>query len=142
MNLEYIKKVSDFIKNIFRNKLNRIYFFVFVISFIITEVGREFYRPYIYRNNINDFGFADTIGNTFGTIATIFFILFLVVKPNFRKETFFIFFIIIFHIAYEISQKILPNNNFDWKDIIATIIAGIISYVIYQIIVKMRKPII
>lgn len=38
-------------------------------------IARQIYRPYIYRNNINDFHLADTIGNSLGTIATIFVLI-------------------------------------------------------------------
>ena len=38
-------------------------------------IARPIYRPYIYRNNINDFHIADTIGNTLGTLATIFILI-------------------------------------------------------------------
>ena len=29
---------------------------MFMLSFGITEIGRFIYRPFIYENNINDFG--------------------------------------------------------------------------------------
>ena len=41
-----------------------IYFITFPFSFGFTEFGRFVYRPYIHKNNINDFGFADSIGNS------------------------------------------------------------------------------
>ena len=37
-------------------------------------LARPIYRPYIYENKINDFHIADTIGNTFGTLPTLFFL--------------------------------------------------------------------
>ena len=33
-----------------------VYFVVFLLSFLFTEFGRYVYRPFIYHNNINDFG--------------------------------------------------------------------------------------
>src|SRR5688572_4595722 len=38
----------------------------------LCELGRTYYRPYIYSNHIRDFHVADTLGNSFGTVATIF----------------------------------------------------------------------
>jgi hypothetical protein len=38
-------------------------------------LARPIYRPYIYKNNINDFHLADTIGNSLGTIAIIFVLI-------------------------------------------------------------------
>ena len=50
---------------------------LFAASFFITEVGREFYRPYIYENGIFDLYIADTLGTSFGTFTAIFFVLLL-----------------------------------------------------------------
>lgn len=50
-----------------------IYFVMFLLSFVLTEIGRYVYRPYIYENNINDFGIADSMGNLGGIIVQIFF---------------------------------------------------------------------
>ncbi len=119
-------------KRTLSTRLNRTYFVVFLISFTITEMGRGFYRPYIYRNNLNDLGFADTVGNTFGTITLIFFILSLVIKDNFRKEYLFIPGLVGILIIYELFQELLPGSSFDWKDVIATIMAGVFSFLIHR----------
>jgi hypothetical protein len=112
------------------------YFFVFISMFIITEIGRKIYRPYIYDNDIFDFWIADTIGNFTGTIAIIFFDL-LFINPAFKKGRIFILLITIGLIAYELIQAILPGRNTcDWRDIVATIIAGAISYFIFVKICK------
>jgi len=128
-----IKTIQQF-KIRFLNKPNGIYLVMFLISFVIAEIGREIYRPYIYENNIDDFGFADTIGNTFGTIAIIFFIFAIVMQKNFRKEIYFIPALVASLILYEIYQGFIPGYYFDWKDVIATIIAGIISYLIFRLV--------
>ena len=52
-----------------------VYFVMFAVFFILTEIGRRVYRPYVYQNGINDFGFADVIGNLLGTVVIIFFCL-------------------------------------------------------------------
>ena len=49
------------------------YVLTFVILFVLTEFGRKVYRPFIYANSINDFGFADVVGNLLGTSVSIFF---------------------------------------------------------------------
>ena len=43
-----------------------------LVAVALCELGRAFYRPYIYSNHIRDFHVADTLGNSFGTVATIF----------------------------------------------------------------------
>jgi hypothetical protein len=36
-----------------------IYLVIAVFAFLITEAGRNIYRPFIYENAINDFGIAE-----------------------------------------------------------------------------------
>ena len=38
-----------------------IYLISCILSFVLTEIGRYMYRPYIYENNINDYGIAQLI---------------------------------------------------------------------------------
>jgi glycopeptide antibiotics resistance protein len=105
-----------------------------MITFVIAEIGRNFYRPYIYQNKINDFGFADSIGNSLGTIAIIFFVFSLVMREGFRKEPYFILAIVGWLLLYEAAQCLLPGYYFDWKDVKATIVAGVLSYLIYILV--------
>ena len=62
---------------------------VFISMFILTEIGRRIYRPYIYANDIFDFWIADTIGNFTGTITVIFFEL-TIINPEHRKGRLFL----------------------------------------------------
>ena len=119
------------------------YLFVFISSFLITEIGRNIYRPFIYNNNINDFGIADSIGNLGGIIAQIF-LGFLIFNPLKNKGFRLILFYIIGYILYEIIQPILPRGVFDWKDIYGTIIGGVIGLVLFHLIhlvIKKQKTI-
>ncbi len=50
-----------------------IYFVTFLISFGLTEIGRYIYRPFIYENTLNDYGIADSMGNSGGIVVQIFF---------------------------------------------------------------------
>ena len=50
-----------------------IYLVIAVAFFFLTEAGRFIYRPYIYSNNINDYGLADCIGNLGGIVVQIYF---------------------------------------------------------------------
>ena len=122
---------------IFKVDKNRIILFlIFISMFVITEIGRKIYRPYIYANDIFDFWIADTIGNFTGTIAIIFFDL-AVVNPYYKKGRWFILIITFGLIVYELVQYFLPGRNTcDWRDIVATIIAGVISFGLYELIYK------
>jgi len=115
-----------------------IYFVIAVLFFFLTEMGRNIYRPYIYTNNINDYGIADSIGNSGGIIVQIFFMLAILNSP--RKKVFHVIgFIVIGYIFYEILQPYLPRGVFDWKDIYGTLIGGVISLLILLFIKKIVK---
>lgn len=94
-------------------------------AFLLTEAGRNIYRPYIYETGINDLGLADSIGNLGGIVVQVFVSLALL---NSRKTKAFnvIGFLVAGFILYEIIQPYLPKGVFDWKDIYGTIIGGII----------------
>ena len=108
-----------------------LYFLLFAIFFALTEIGRDIYRPYIYANGINDFGIADTVGNFFGTITQIYFMLFLL-YPTYENGLWFFPFFVIGYSVYEIAQFFMPGSYFDWKDIVATILAGGVAALLYQ----------
>lgn len=115
-----------------------VYFVIAVLFFFLTEIGRNIYRPYIYSNNIDDYGIADSIGNSLGIIVQIFFTLAILNSP--RKKVFRVIgFIVIGYILYEILQPYLPRGVFDWKDIYGTLIGGIISLFILFFIKKFVK---
>lgn len=112
----------------------RIYYAVlFLISFSLTELGRFVYRPYIYKNNIFDFGLADSIGNLGGIAVQIFFGL-AVLNPDKKKGIRLIIFFSFGYILYEAAQLFLPKGVFDWYDIIGTLIGGVFSFLIYYLI--------
>jgi hypothetical protein len=127
--------VYTYLKN--NNKCNRLKkssLLIFLLAFIITEVGRSFYRPYIYSEEIRDFFIADTIGNSLGTIATIFFILTIIGKGS-QKDVFIILYVVVGLILYE-GFNILSNYPVDIKDIICILIFGLISLLIYWVLLK------
>lgn len=110
-----------------------VYFVTFVVFFILTEIGREIYRPYIYQNGINDFGFADVIGNLLGTVAAIF--LCLGVNHANRVQSIRISaFVTVGITIYELLQPILPRGVLDWKDVVSTPIAGLFSLMLIRLI--------
>jgi glycopeptide antibiotics resistance protein len=114
------------------------YFVTFVFSFIMTEIGRYYYRPYIYENNINDLGIADSIGNLGGIVVQIFFGLMLLnssKKKGFRVIAFFV----AGYVLYEIIQPILPKGVFDWLDIYGTVLGGIVGLLLYLLIHVLTK---
>lgn len=110
-----------------------IYFITFALFFIITEIGREIYRPYVYQNKINDLGFADVIGNLLGTVAVIFFGLG-VSHANRLQSIHGAIFVTVGITIYELLQAILPRGVLDWKDVVSTPVAGLFSLMLILII--------
>ena len=115
-----------------------IYFVIAVLFFLITEMGRNIYRPYIYANHINDYGIADSIGNLGGIMVQIFFMLAILNSPK-NKALRVIVFIVIGYVIYEILQPFLPRGVFDLKDIYGTLIGGVIALFVLLIIQKLVK---
>ena len=99
--------------------------------------GRPIYRPYIYQHNINDFHVADTLGNTLGTLATLFFLTALLSKGT-AKGNFLIklgtFSVVLFELAHPLLGKPI-----DIWDIAATILTGLVSYVVYNAIFRKSR---
>ena len=114
------------------------YFVVFILSFILTEFGRYVYRPFIYKQNINDFGIADSVGNWGGIVAQIFFGL-AIINSTMRKGVRLILLYVFGYILYEIVQPYLPRGVFDWKDIYGTLIGGMIGLLLFLLTHKVIK---
>ncbi len=115
-----------------------IYFITFLISFGLTEIGRYIYRPFIYENDINDYGLADSMGNLGGIIVQIFFGL-AIFNSTKEKGLRIILFFVVGYILYEVVQPILPKGVFDWKDIYGTITGGLIGLLLFLLINKVVK---
>ena len=96
--------------------------------------ARPIYRPYIYSHQINDFHIADTLGNSLGTIATIFIFLGLIGKTE-AQHIFLIKTITISLILYEVVHPLL-GKPMDFWDVLATLLTGWFCWVLYRFIHK------
>ena len=109
-----------------------------IITIILYEfVGRPYYRKYIYSNNIFDFHIADTLGNSLGTIAAIFFFLFAFSRDSTHGQ-FLIKTVTISVILYELAQPLF-GKPIDMWDALATFLAGILSYAVYRLLFMTDK---
>ena len=115
-----------------------VYLITFILSFLLTEFGRFIYRPLIYENSINDYGVADSIGNSGGILVQIFFGL-AIFNSSKKKGFRLIGFFVIGYIFYEIIQPYLPRGVFDWKDIYETLIGGAIGSILFALIHMLIK---
>jgi glycopeptide antibiotics resistance protein len=114
------------------------YFLLSLFFFLIKEIGRNIYRPFIYENHIDDFGIADSIGNLGGILVQIFFGL-AIFNSQLIKSIRLITFFILGYVLYEIIQPILPRGVFDWRDIYGTLIGGIIAVLLVILLHKVIK---
>lgn len=112
-------------------KYKMINFAVGISALLIYEfIGRPIYRPYIYHNQIDDFHIADTLGNTFGTLPTIFFLI-AIFSNDTKKGNFLIKLGTLSVVVYELLHPLLGKTIDVW-DIVATVFAGFMSYLIYN----------
>ncbi len=90
-----------------------------VSAFFLTEMGRSFYRPYIYAHEIDDWFIADTIGNSFGTVTAVFVILTMSGKGT-SWDWRLVGMVLAGLLFYE-TLNLAGNHAFDVNDVIARI---------------------
>ena len=131
-------ELKDFKKELENWKLTRykaINFAIGASALLIYEfIGRPYYRPYIYDNKIYDLHIADTLGNTFGTIPTLFFLIAIFSKDT-PKGNYLIKLGTFSLVVYELASPLL-GKPIDIYDICATILTGLFSYMIYNLMFK------
>jgi len=116
----------------------RTYFFFSIITVSIAFLLTHIYRPYVYTHNVNDFGFADTIGSLVSVIGFCFFIWGIKNYSNKEKNLHIIVTMIIYTIVWESISLLGVHGTFDWKDIIAGIVSAIITYISKENIERRR----
>ncbi len=133
--------INDFVRELRNWKFTRykaINFAIGIFALLIYEfVGRPIYRPYIYNNKINDFHIADTLGNTFGTLPTIFFLI-AILSNEITKGNYLIKLGTLSIVAFELAHPLLGKPIDIW-DILATILTGFISYIVYNSIFQNKQ---
>lgn len=103
------------------------YLFLSIIFFILGLILSHTYRPYIYSNKIFDFHIADTIGNLVAVPAAT--CLGLAIYPKLKLIQIVCLSVFSF-IVYEMMGLIHLHGTFDIYDIIATLISGLITFII------------
>ena len=105
-----------------------------LVCFFLTEMGRSFYRPYVYAHHIHDFFIADTLGNTFGTMTAIFMVITLAGSGTHRDWKLVVL-IIAGLVAYE-CLNLTGRTRFDVNDVVMTLVFGCISCLIYVVLLR------
>jgi hypothetical protein len=103
-----------------------------ISAVLLYEAARAYYRPFIYSNAINDFHIADTLGNSLGTVATVFVFVSLLGRNN-SQGHFLIGSVTISVLVYELAHPLL-GKPIDPMDMTATVIAGIFCAGLYRLL--------
>ena len=99
-------------------------------ALLVCEAARSYYRPYIYANAIDDFHIADTLGNSFGTVAAVFVIISLLGRQK-SHDLFLLHTVVISALVFEIASPLLGKPIDPW-DLVATILAGVFCKALYR----------
>lgn len=108
-----------------------------ITAVLLCEVARAYYRPFIYSNEINDFHIADTLGNSLGTVGTVFVFLSLLGRSN-AQDHFLMRTTVISVLVYEVAHPLLGKPIDPW-DLIATMIAGFFCEGLYRVIHERKQ---
>lgn len=97
---------------------------IILLSFIAI-IFKSTYREYIYANNINDFGIADSSPNFFAGLIIVLLYFVQEQKITLQKHALFA---AVGLVGYELIQgSVFKNNVFDYKDILASILGVFIG---------------
>ena len=103
----------------------KVSFLIGLAFIIIGLLVKTFYRSYIYTNEINDFGLADSLPSLFYVIG---FSQLLMIS-SFKFPSLVILFVSLGSVVYEFKQFYI-SDHLDIPDIVASIVGGIVSYMI------------
>lgn len=116
------------------SKQQKVYLAISIFVALTGLILSIFYRSYVYANQINDFGFADTIGSLVSVVGFCFLAWSLKNYTDNQKNKQIILTTIIYGFVWEFFGYIEIYGTFDWKDIIGAIISGVFTFIIKEII--------
>ena len=105
---------------------------------LLYEIARAYYRPYIYSNAIDDFHIADTLGNSLGTIATVY-VMVSIFGRVFEQGLFVLRATTVSVVVYELLHPLL-GKPIDPGDIVATLLAGVASEMVFRSLRSHLQP--
>ncbi len=99
-----------------------------ILLSVIAILLKSVYREYVYANQINDLGVADSSPNFFAGLITMLFYFTQDQKMPFKK---YAIWAIVGLVGYELIQgSVFKDNFFDYKDILASIMGVGVGYFI------------
>lgn len=112
------------------------YLLISLFTLLSGVVLTRYYRPYAYRKQLVDFGFADTIGSLVSVLAFCTLVWSLRAYSNRGKNVHILIITFLYAILWEIAGLLDLHGTFDWKDIIAGLLSGGTTYWIKNIVEK------
>lgn len=103
-----------------------------ISALLLTEAARTYYRPFIYAHHIYDFHIADTLGNSLGTVTTVFIFVALLGRDN-ARDYFLIRTVTISVLVFEVMHPLL-GKPIDPLDMVATVLAGVFCEGFYRLL--------
>lgn len=144
MVVEGVRKLMEVLKSEITNWLHSkrriINMIVGVSAVLLYEVARAYYRPFVYAHAINDFHVADTLGNSLGTIATVFVFTSLLGRQS-THDYFLLRTTTMGVLVYELAHPLL-GKPIDLWDVVATLVAGGACEGVYRLLHGRRSPLI
>ncbi|WP_436491343.1 VanZ family protein [Chitinophaga sp. ARDCPP14] len=117
------------------NKKN-VYIILLSIALLFTLYEELKLRPYLFKHHISTFYIADSLPNFLAVV--VFFLGYMVIRfpVDDRKVVSLIFSLVAGLTLYEVCQLWMPGRTFDVKDVIASVIGGTFSYLVFRIVNK------
>ena len=110
------------------NKNQKIYACIAAALVVGGLVASNTYRPYVYQQQRNDFGLADTIGSLVSVMA--FCCLMWAIKEySFKQKRYHILgATLLYGLLWELAGLWGIHGTFDWKDMVAAFVSGLATY--------------
>lgn len=112
----------------FVDRMRAVYLMITVILLCTGYFLNSIYRPYIYSNNITDFGIADA-GNNLIFVPGVHFLLLLIRNKPLTTYLGDILLILGVYMSIELFQLFgLIPGTFDWQDMTGLVIGAMVAF--------------
>lgn len=123
VNSQVITTLRNHLGEWLRSRIRIALLLIGLAAVVLYELARAHYRPFIYGRGIDDFHLADTLGNSLGTVATLF-VFASVFGRNFAQQLFVLRSAAIAVLLYELLHPLLGKHVDIW-DLGATLLAAL-----------------
>jgi VanZ like family len=115
-----------------------IYLLLLVIALIFTLFEEIKLRPYLLKHHIHTLFLADSLPNFLAVV--VLFLGYSVIRfPLDERKTISVIISSVIGLSlYEVCQIWMPQRTFDIKDVVASILGGAFSYLIFYLVGKVR----